>query len=69
MNIFDSMRHMDATLESLFTHRPKSVVTVEEDEDLLHISIGDDGLTLTEEEANEVADKISFILIDRGVRE
>ena len=63
--LLQSISHMDATIESLLETRPESVVIVENDGDYVHISVGDDGLTLSEDEAKEVADKLIFALQDR----
>jgi len=45
--------------------RPKSVVTVEDDDFLIHISTGDDGISLTPEEAEQVVAKLGFALQER----
>ena len=46
--------------------RPESVVTVEDEGDLIYISTGDDGLTLTPEEAEAVVAKLGFALQERS---
>jgi len=45
--------------------RPESVVTVEDDDFLIHISTGDDGISLTPEEAEQVVAKLGFALQER----
>ncbi len=60
---------LDALFPYTFNHtfpRPDSVVTIEDEGDLIHISLGDDGLTLTPEEAEAVVAKLGFALQERS---
>ena len=52
--------------EPEYTERSPSVVTIEDDGFYLHVSTGDDGLTLTPEEAEAVVAKLGFALQERS---
>ena len=67
MNQFD-YNPLDALFPNTFNHtfpRPDSVVTIEDEGDLIHVSTGDDGISLTPEEAEEVVAKLGFALQER----
>ena len=63
--LHETIDHVDATLEALLTPRPPSLIEVEDTGSHLIISTGDDGLTLTPEEAQTIVDKLCFALQER----
>lgn len=46
--------------------RPESVVTIEDEGDFISICIGDDGLTVTPEDAEAIAAKLEVALRERN---